>query len=109
HATHYFPAYDPMAPDVSVPLPSTVLFPRDRSIAMERLFKRPVLLSVTVELETLTVATPVDVLCASMPTILFEATQLSIFSSAGALVIDKASKPLLLADAMLLRTVTLDP
>jgi hypothetical protein len=77
---------DVIAPSVSLPFPATVLLTRDRSTAGEPLLTRPKLLSVTVELETRRVATPVELLSTLIPAWLLDATQLSIFSSAGALV-----------------------
>jgi hypothetical protein len=68
-------------------------------------------LSVTVEFETLTVATPVETLSAMIPVRLLEAKQFSIFISTAALVVEKAIRAtlLLLPEATLFRMVTAEP
>jgi hypothetical protein len=89
--------------------PSTVLFPRDKKTAAAPVkLSRPKLLSVMIELETLTVATPVELLCATIPLVLLDAIQFSTLSSAGADVLVAASKPMSPPEATLFRTVTLE-
>jgi hypothetical protein len=90
----YFAVYVPIVPDVSVPFPSTVLFPRESRSAREPRLRRPMPLSVAVELDTLTVAIPVELVTAKIqePT-LFEAMQLSIFTSTAAAESERAEKP----------------
>jgi hypothetical protein len=56
----YLAVYEPTDPTMLVPFPSTVLFPRDWKTAGALPPKKPMPLSVTIELETLTVATPVE-------------------------------------------------
>ena len=71
-------------PDVSVPFPSTVLLPREMTTAGEPRFWSPTLLSVIVELDTLSVATPVEVLRADIPlSSLPDAWQFSTLTSAS--------------------------
>jgi hypothetical protein len=96
-------------PLVFVVFPSTVLFPRDNRTDAAVAMKRPVPLSVTLEFETLTVATPVELLCASMAVKLLNAEQFSTLSSAGAVVEEMATNPLKSNVAMLLLTKTFDP
>ena len=72
---------------MSIPLPSTVLFPRDRNTAGELSVRIPKLaLLVTVEFDNLTLATPVEIAEQETPTVLFDARQLSMFNSAAAAV-----------------------
>jgi hypothetical protein len=67
-----------MVPNVSVVFPSTVLSPRDKRIAGEPLLPRPVPLPITVEPDTLTVATPVEELSDKTPRVaLLEITHLA--------------------------------
>ena len=71
---------------------------------------KPIPLSVTVELDTLTVTEPDEVLDAAIPLVkLFAATQFSIVNSVEAEFCDSALKPSTLPDAMLSRTVSLVP
>src|SRR5260370_31847913 len=101
-----------MVPDVLVALPSTVLFPRERrNDGPPRFWLRSpkVPLSVIVELETLTVATPVEPALTLTPSAPANATQPSIFSSAAADVPIKHSNAVPLSEARQLRSVTFDP
>src|SRR5215470_165692 len=98
-----------MVPYVLLVFPSTVLLPRDKSTAGEPKFSRPIKLFVTVEFETLTVATPVERLCAAIPVLPWDATQLSTSISAAALLAVEQIKPKAQPEATLFRAVTVEP
>src|SRR5262245_32486168 len=100
-----------MVPNVFVPFPSTVLFPRDRRLADPPALaatEKPMRLLVTVELETLAVTAPVLMPDTPIPSLLLlNATQFSILSSAVP-ELAAATKPFPLPEATLLRTTTVD-
>src|SRR5262249_38070365 len=111
HTCPYFALYEPIVPIVSIPFPSTVLLPRDTKTAGEPALFSPAPLSVTVELEIRTIATPVERLWAATaaPPWLV-ATQLSMVSSADEAVLDCAINPTArLSEATLLLSVTFEP
>jgi hypothetical protein len=54
-------------PCVLVAFPSTMLFPLESRTEVAPALRRPMLLSVTVELETLAMATLAEPLCTAMP------------------------------------------
>ena len=77
-------------------LPSTVLLPRDKITAGKPrlgMMDKPVPLSVTIELDTLTTALPVDTLNEDMPVLLPDAEELSTLTSMVLFALLSATMP----------------